>query len=113
MGVLGYADDLYLIAPCIDALQEMLSICERYAADHNLKFSTDPNPNKSKTKCMAYQQKERELRNLKLCGNSLPWVRHGKHLGTRIDAANDILAKDIVEKHRIDANQVVEMRRSQ
>ena len=98
VGVLGYADDLYLIAPCIDALQEMLSICERYAADHNLKFSTDPNPNKSKTKCMAYQQKERELPNLKLCGNSLPWVRHGKHLGTRIDAANDILAKDIVEK---------------
>ena len=76
----------------------MLSICERYAADHNLKFSTDPNPNKSKTKCMAYQQKERELPNLKLCGNSLPWVRHGKHLGTRIDAANDILSKDIVEK---------------
>ena len=98
VGVLGYADDLYLLAPSIDALQEMLKMCECYAADHNLKFSTDPNPNKSKTKCMAYQRKERELPNLKLCGNSLPWVKHGKHLGTRLEVDKDILAKDVVEK---------------
>ena len=76
----------------------MLKMCECYAADHNLKFSTDPNPNKSKTKCMAYQRKERELPNLKLCGNSLPWVKHGKHLGTRLEVDKDILAKDVVEK---------------
>ena len=56
-----YADDLYLLAPCIDGLPEMLKICEKYANDHNLKFSTDSNPNKSKTKCMAYLLKEREL----------------------------------------------------
>ena len=93
MGVLGYADDLYLIAPCLDALQEMLKMCENYAAEHNLKFSTDPNLNKSKTKCMAYQRKERELPNLKLCGNSLPWVKHGKHLGTRLDVGKDILGE--------------------
>ena len=33
VGVLGYADDLYLLAPSIDALQEMLKMCECYAAD--------------------------------------------------------------------------------
>ena len=47
VGVVGYADDLSLVAPCIDGLQEMLKVCEKYAEDHNLKFSTDVNPNKS------------------------------------------------------------------
>ena len=99
VGVLGYADDLYLLAPCIDGLQEMLKVCEKYANEHNLKFSTDPNPIKSKTKCMAYLLKERELPNLRLCGNKLPWVKSGKHLGMRIDAIKDsILTKDTMEK---------------
>ena len=98
-GVLGYADDLYLMVPCIDGLQEMLKVCEKYAEDHNLKFSTDVNPNKSKIKCMAYLHKERELRNLTLCGNKLPWVKKGKHPGMRIDAIKDsILTRDIIEK---------------
>ena len=99
VGVLGYADDLSLMAPCIDGLQEMLKVCEKYAEDHNLKFSTDVNPTKSKTKCMAYLHKERELRNLTLCRNKLPWVKNGKHLGMRIDAIKDnILTRDIIEK---------------
>ena len=99
VGVLGYADDLYLMVPCIDGLQEMLKVCEKYAEDHNLKFSIDVNPNKSKTKCMAYLHKERELRNLTLCGNKIPWVKSGKHLGMRIDAIKDnILTRDIIEK---------------
>ena len=99
VGVLGYADDLYLMAPCIDGFQEMLKVCEKYAEAHNLKFSTGVNPNKSKTKCMAYLHKERELRNLTLCGNKLPWVKNGKHLGMRIDAIKDnILTRDIIEK---------------
>ena len=99
VGILGYADDLYLLAPCIDGLQEMLRICEKYAKEHNLKFSTDPNPNKSKTKCMAYLLDERELPNLELCGNKLPWVKSGKHLGMRIEAMKDrILEKDVTEK---------------
>ena len=59
------------MAPCIGGLQEMLKVCEKYAEDHNLKFSIDGNPNKSKTKCMAYLHKERELRNLTLCGNKM------------------------------------------
>ena len=99
VGVLGYADDLFLIAPSIDGLQEMLKVCERYAGDHNLKFCTDVNPNKSKTKCMTFLDKPRQLRKLKLCGEELPWVEKGKHLGVRV--ANDprnILGGDIIEK---------------
>ena len=48
---------------------------------------------------MAYLFKERELRKLKLCGNQLPWVSRGKHLGMRVDASKDnLLTKDIIEK---------------
>ena len=66
LGALGYADDVTLLAPSRQALQGMLDICQEYATSHSMLFSTDPNPNKSKTKCMAYLFKERELRKLKL-----------------------------------------------
>ena len=51
----------------------MLKICENYALEHGLKFSTDPIAKKSKTKCLAYLKDKRELRKLVLCGNTLPW----------------------------------------
>ena len=76
----------------------MLKVCEEYANSHNLKFSTNPNPQKSKTKCMAFLQKDRELRGLILCNNELPWVKTGKHLGMRIDNTNNIFSRDIMEK---------------
>ena len=50
VGALGYADDIILLAPNREVLQIMLRICESYAADHNLVFSTDT----SKTKCMYF-----------------------------------------------------------
>ena len=98
VGVIGYADDLFLMSPSLDGLQDMLSICEKYAEKHNLKFSTDPNPVKSKTKCMAFLKKERSLRGLKLCQNILPWVDSGKHLGMKINNADGIFSRDIREK---------------
>ena len=49
-GIIGYSDDILLLAPTLDALKEMLLACEDYAVEHNLQFSTDPNPKKSKTK---------------------------------------------------------------
>ena len=63
-----------------------------------LKFSTDSNPQKSKTKCIAFLQKERELRGMKLCNNILPWVGTGKHLGMRVDNIKGIFERDILEK---------------
>ena len=77
----------------------MPRICERYANDHNFKFSPDVNPLKSKTKCMAFLSKSRELRKLKLCGNELPWVEKGKHLGVKVtNDPRNILGDDIMEK---------------
>ena len=80
LGILGHADDTLPLAPSKEALQEMLETCFEYTRTHNLKFSTDPNPIKSKTKCMAFCKRQDEnLNKLKLCENELPWVTNAKH----------------------------------
>ena len=94
-GILGYSDDNFLLAPSLHALQQMLAICERYADSHDLKFSTDPDPKKCKTKCIAFLKKRRELPKLRLCGNDLPWVSNGKHLGVSIGDKIDGMKQDI------------------
>ena len=83
VGAAGYADDLILLAPSRTAMQKMLLVCEQYAADHNLQFSTDPEPSKSKSKClyMCGQLEADYPKPVKLCGQDLPWVKHATHLG--------------------------------
>ena len=98
-GIFGYSDDNMLVAPSIFALQKMLDICETFANSHGLKFSTDLDPKKCKTKCTAFKvNKSTSLKDLKLCGNVLPWVNEFKHLGNTI--TNDRLRtnKDIAIK---------------
>lgn len=102
-GIMGYSDDNFLLAPSREALQSMLTICEKYTVSHGLKFSTDPNPKKSKTKCLAFLQKERELRPVVLCGDPLPWTTSCKHLGNTIVSTakaedHDIRSQDIKGK---------------
>ena len=84
-GACGYADDLLLMAPSRDVLQNMLKVCEDYANAHNLVFSTDPVPSKSKTKCMYFcgrQGKRVKYPDpLILEGKELPWVEVAEHLG--------------------------------
>ena len=63
-GIFGYSDDNWLIAPSLPALQDMLVTCQEFAARHNLKFSTDLDPKKCKTKCMAFLHRQRELPSL-------------------------------------------------
>ena len=43
VGILGYAEDLLLLSPSIDGLQEMFKSCHDFAIKHNLKFSTHAN----------------------------------------------------------------------
>ena len=82
-GVTGYADDLLLLAPSRSAMETMLKICEEYAHENNLEFSTDPDPAKSKSKCIFMQGHMRQPKpvNLQLYGVDLPWVRTATHLG--------------------------------
>ena len=64
LGILGYSDDNLLLAPSLHALKEMVLICEKYAKEHDLKFSTNPEPKKCKTKCIAFLKKPRDIENI-------------------------------------------------
>ena len=97
-GILGYSDDNVLCAPSKSGLQDMLNTCQEYAQSHNLQFSTHENPRKCKTKCLAFLIKQRPLSPMKLCGNNLPWVTEGKHLGSIIENKINGMAKDIKVK---------------
>ena len=97
-GIFGYSDDNFLLAPSLAGLQEMLNTCEEYVKSHNLKFSTDPRPAKCKTKCIAFLKRQRDLPSLKLCGNNLPWVSSGKHLGNTIENKMDGMKLDLKQK---------------
>ena len=62
----------------------MLKICQEYGVKHNLVFSTDPNPAKSKTKCLYFCGRSHNVEYpapLILDGKPLPWVITATHLG--------------------------------
>ena len=93
MGVAAYADDLVLVAPTRHAMQLMLAVCEKYAEQYNIKFSTDINPNKSKSKCIYMVGNKREMPKpapLQLCGKDLPWVESATHLGHELHASDSM-----------------------
>ena len=109
-GVVGYSDDILLLAPSINALKEMIKTCEDYANVHNLQFSTHANPNKSKTKCIAFLRQDTDLQSIELCGNELPWVKDIKHLGSSITNDPDVMARDIMQKRAAYINRNNELR---
>ena len=98
MGIIGYADDNILISPTLDGLQDMIDTCVEYASKHNLVFSTNDDPKKSKTKCMSFLQKKRPLKDMTLYGKKLPWVDYFRHLGNTIVNNIDGMSQDILEK---------------
>ena len=62
----------------------MLTKCEQFADKNNIQFSTDPNPAKSKSKCIFVSGLRRDLDKpapLILNGKDLPWVASATHLG--------------------------------
>ena len=93
MGVACYADDVVLIAPCQQAMQMMLLTVENFAKRNNISFSTDPDPKKSKSKCIHVIGKKRAVRkpaSLTLCGNELPWVQSAVHLGHELHESGNM-----------------------
>jgi hypothetical protein len=85
VGVVGYADDLLLLAPSRDAAQRMLRTCEVFTKKSNIMFSTNENPKKSKSKALyVVGPRGAALTRpvpLQLCGRPLPWVERAEHLG--------------------------------
>ena len=87
----------------------MLITCEEFAIEHNLRFSTHPEPKKCKTKCLAFLYKKRELPKLKLCGDDLPWVDVCKHLGNNVVNKYDGMKQDILIKRGIMVTKNIEL----
>ena len=99
-GLFGYSDDNLLLAPSVYALQKMLRICEKFANDHNLKFSTDRDPEKCKTKCTSFLRKSSlgTDNDIWLCGNRLHWVVQFKYLGNTVTSKSPSTEQDILVK---------------
>ena len=84
MGAVGFADDILLLAPSRCAMEVMLAKCEDFALRNNLQFSTDPDPRKSKSKCIFVCGRNKHLVKpapVTLYGVDLPWVSTATHLG--------------------------------
>lgn len=87
LGAASYCDDLLTIAPNRLAAQEMLAVCESWAEEYGVQFSTDEDPTKSKSKAILMQGSGRRVPHpapLVLCGRPLPWVESANHLGHKL-----------------------------
>ena len=82
MDASGYAYDLILLSPLRDSMAKMIRICEQYEVKHSLVFSTDPNPAKSKTKCVYFCGMSGDVQYqalLLLDGKAATHLGHGLH----------------------------------
>jgi hypothetical protein len=113
VGVVGYADDLLLLAPSRDAAQKMLKTCELFAEKHNIRFSTDEDPKKSKSKVIHVVGPRggaiTKPAPLVLCGRPLPWVERAEHLGHTLHQ-DGTMSQDCKQKRAQFIDQSVKMR---
>ena len=99
-GCLGYADDLLLLSASRSGLQAMTRICENFAKLKHLKFSTNVDPIKSKTKCIIFSPRKKDRTNVApiiLNADPLPWVTEVKHLGNILRCDNS-MKRDVAVK---------------
>ena len=96
-GLLGYADDFSLISPTRAGLQSMLQIAEAFFKKHGIDISVNIVPEKSKTKCLAFNVKKNIPARLSLYNYQLPWVKDYKHLGHFIHT-DESMSHDILQK---------------
>ena len=90
----------------------MLDVCGFYAEKHNLVFSVDPVPARSKTKCLYLCGRTRNVSYpapLFLCGTALPWVESATHLGHELHQCCN-MDFDIKVKRAQYINRSVEIR---
>ena len=82
-------------------LQSKVNICTDFVKKKNLKFSTNPNPKKSKTKCIIFSSKPKDRTGVlpvKMNGDDLPWVEEIKHLGNILESSNNMKKDQAVKK---------------
>ena len=99
-GALVFADDILLLSASRSGLQTMVNLCQDFTASRNLKFGTNSNPDKSKTKCIVFSKNKKDFANLhpvQLNNDPLPWVTKVKHLGNLLQSDNS-MSQDIAQK---------------
>ena len=92
-GILVYADDIVLLSASCPGLQAMISECEKFALQRNLKFSTNEDPKKCKTKCIVFSKRAAERTGvIPMILNEMPlkWVPTIKHLGSILQENNSM-----------------------
>ena len=91
MGIVTYADDIFLLCPSRIGLQMMVQKCQEFGEKHNLTFSTNEDIQKSKTKCIFFsKQRMNEPAPILLYGKQLPWVESLNHLGNILEVDNSM-----------------------
>ena len=95
-GLFSYADDSALLAPSREALQKMVSICEEFFDFHGIEISVDNVIEKSKTKCISFNN-QFNPQNILLYEKPLPWVDSHDHLGNLIHK-NESMSPDLLCK---------------
>ena len=101
-GTMIFADDTFLLSASRNGLQ-VVDICAKLLYVRNLKFGTNTDPIKSKTKSIMFTKKLKpncEPLNITLNGNQLPWVRQVNHLGHILQSDNS-MTLDIAQKRGI------------
>ncbi len=101
VGVVGYADDLLLLAPSREAAMKMLKTCAEFSELSNITFSMSADPRRSKSKALfVVGPRGSALARpapLQLCGRPLPWVERADHLGHTLHQDGS-MAHDCLEK---------------
>ena len=90
-GIMVYCDDIVLLSASRFGLQAMVSISEKWAKTHKMKFSTNIDVKKSKTKCIIFSKKKIDrtnIANIILNDTPLPFVENFKHLGMNVNWNN-------------------------
>ena len=91
-GVLCYADDVTLLAPTVNALQNLLDTCQQFGHEYDVSY----NPGKSL--CMQIGGKAAHTHpTVTLNDSDIPWTDSAKYLGNIINSQNDD-ATDIKHK---------------
>jgi hypothetical protein len=99
-GAMIFPDDIFLLSASRNGLQVMVDICQDFVTSRNLKFGTNIDPDKSKTKCIVFAKRTKpnlKPANIILNGDRLPWVKQVKHLGHTLKSDNS-MRTDVAQK---------------
>ncbi len=80
MGAVLFADDIKLLTPTFKGLKKLVSICEKYAKEYDIKF------NSTKNKYMVYKSRNAVVHheNVYVNGEKVEHVTTADHLGYRL-----------------------------